>query len=62
MATARQASKKPNNEIAADQQPIVEEKVTKSNGDSTVRQYAKGRFLGKVLSLSISIGRVCEVL
>ena len=62
MATARQTSKKPGNEIIADQQPIVEEKVVQSNGESTIRQYAKGRFLGKVWSLLIKAGRVREML
>lgn len=37
-------------QITIDSQLIVEEKIVKVNGETTVRKYAKGRFLGKVSS------------
>ncbi len=32
------------------QQLIVEEKITKAGGETAIRKYIKGRFLGKVHS------------
>lgn len=51
MANSKPASKKGENELAADAQLIVEEKIVKVNGETTIRKYAKGRFLGKVLKI-----------
>jgi len=35
-------------DAAEDTQLIVEEKVVKVGGETTIRKYTKGRFLGKV--------------
>jgi len=48
MTSSRQSARKPGTELASDPQLIVEEKIVKVNGETTVRKYAKGRFLGKV--------------
>ena len=48
MTSSRHSAKKSGNELAADSQLIVEEKIVKVNGETTVRKYTKGRFLGKV--------------
>ena len=48
MANSRQSSRKGANDLATDAQLIVEEKIVKVNGETTIRKYAKGRFLGKV--------------
>ena len=31
----------------SDEQVIVEEKISKVNGESTIKRYAKGKYLGK---------------
>jgi hypothetical protein len=49
MSNSRQSAKKPTNELASDPQLIVEEKIVKVSGETTVRKYSKGRFLGKVI-------------
>ncbi len=49
MTSSRQSSRKSGGELTGDPQLIVEEKIVKVNGETTVRKYAKGRFLGKVL-------------
>ena len=41
-------AKKEGKDFVGDSQLIVEEKIVKVNGETTVRKYAKGRFLGKV--------------
>jgi len=41
-------------ELMAELQIIVDEKITKVNGETTIRKYSKGRFLGKVLQLKQS--------
>ena len=48
MANSGHGSKKSANELSSDQQLIVEEKIVKVGGETTVRKYSKGRFLGKV--------------
>ena len=48
MTSSRHSSRKAGNELTAEPQLIVEEKIVKVNGETTVRKYAKGRFLGKV--------------
>ena len=51
------ASKNSNkNDFTVDPQFIVEEKVVKVNGEITIKKYAKGRFLGKVI---FYLGRIC---
>ena len=35
-------------DLIEDTQLIVEEKIVKVGGETTVRKYSKGRFLGKV--------------
>jgi len=52
MAT-KSASKKPTPELGAEQQLIVEEKITKPNGETAIRKYSKTRFLGKVILNSV---------
>eukprot|EP00829_Urostomides_striatus_P002005 TRINITY_DN1216_c0_g2_i1.p1 TRINITY_DN1216_c0_g2~~TRINITY_DN1216_c0_g2_i1.p1 ORF type:complete len:428 (+),score=86.82 TRINITY_DN1216_c0_g2_i1:64-1347(+) len=47
MANSRQSSRKDGNDLAGDTQLMVEEKIVKVNGETTIRKYAKGRFLGK---------------
>lgn len=51
MADAKPSTKKGGNDLLSDQQLIVEEKIVKVNGEATIRKYAKGRFLGKVMEL-----------
>ncbi len=48
MTSSRHSARKSGNELGSDPQLIVEEKIVKVNGETTVRKYAKGRFLGKV--------------
>ena len=48
MANTGHSTKKPATELASDQQLIVEEKIVKVGGETTVRKYVKGRYLGKV--------------
>ena len=45
-------SKKPDNDFTNDAQLYVEERIVKVNGEITVRKYAKGKFIGKVIALS----------
>lgn len=42
------SSKKNDKDLASEQQLIIEERVVKSDGDVSIKKYAKGRFLGKV--------------
>ncbi len=48
MMSSRQSARRSTNGLAADQQLMVEEKITKSNGEVAIKKYVKGRFLGKV--------------
>jgi hypothetical protein len=48
MANSGQTAKKNGTDFQSDQQLIVEEKIVKVGGETTVRKYVKGRFLGKV--------------
>ena len=50
---SRQSSRKGGNDFTVDPQLIVEERIVKVNGEITVRKYAKGRFLGKVIRFSM---------
>jgi hypothetical protein len=56
------SSRKEGNEFGSDSQMIVEEKIVKVNGETTIRKYAKGRFLGKVAFYNLKLGRICPVL
>eukprot|EP00831_Metopus_contortus_P077954 TRINITY_DN7442_c0_g2_i3.p1 TRINITY_DN7442_c0_g2~~TRINITY_DN7442_c0_g2_i3.p1 ORF type:complete len:396 (-),score=49.89 TRINITY_DN7442_c0_g2_i3:696-1883(-) len=47
MESGKHSSKKGGADFLGDQQLIVEEKIVKVNGETTIRKYAKGRFLGK---------------
>ena len=62
MTSSQHSARKAGNELASDPQLMVEEKIVKVSGETTVRKYAKGRFLGKVIKLTIDIGRVCTLL
>ncbi len=52
MATSKPLAKKEGKDFVGDSQLIVEEKIVKVNGETTIRKYAKGRFLGKVAKLA----------
>lgn len=58
MTSSKPSARRAGNELGADQQLIVEEKVTKVNGEIAIKKYAKGRFLGKVLIFKFNIVRV----
>ena len=58
MTSSRHSSRKGGNDIAAEGQLIVEEKIVKVNGEMTIRKYAKGRFLGKVSTDRNRLGRL----
>jgi hypothetical protein len=44
---------------------LIEEKIVKPSGETVVKKYMKGKFLGKVLIFSpiyTNIGRLCKML
>jgi hypothetical protein len=62
MSSTKPPGKQEGKDAGGDSQLIVEEKIVKVNGETTVRKYAKGRFLGKVTAVVDVLGWVCPVL
>jgi len=48
MSSSKQTQRNEANELNGDSHQIVEEKIVKATGETMIRKYSKGRFLGKV--------------